>query len=223
MGRLGRMALLLVPLLAAAGGAGAAECPRPPNPAFEVRITKKIAATVYRHDLDHTGIGALFTRSPGTSAPGRGRSVFGLTLAHTATTVAVKSMMAQRGDGAWCTWLTGVDVELAISDQTVYIARDFAENTCQYTTIRNHEDQHVGRNVATLQAFAPAFERAMRQAAQGLSPIVTRQRPGNDLPAPLRLAMRTVERQMEEERYRLNAALDTPENYRRTEAQCPHW
>ena len=226
---LGRMAGLAVAwaVLTGAGPARAGDdggCP--PRPAgLSVAVESTIAPTSYRHDLDRGQLGRLFRRTSAAAAAAqtRDRAVLGLTVVATATTVTARLVTRRRPDGAYCSWLGELRGTLSITSQAVYVARDFTSDSCAYRAIRAHEARHVQVNTETVRAHLDELERSLRAVALSTGPLVSREPPGNVLPAALQQAIDAVQDRMEHQRLTRNAALDTPEIYRATEQLCDTW
>ncbi len=106
----------------------------------------------------------------------------------------------------------------------VFIAAKYRPGSCEYENIRQHEMQHVRiyRNALLNHAGSLQFE--INQAAgtlnqRHLSSPQAQQLAFNTM---VEATARVFNRMMEESR-RLNAPLDTAENYRLEQARCSNW
>jgi hypothetical protein len=211
-------ALALLSLASAAH----AQCPIPPpaarNPS--VRLSVREPKLIYRHDLDLFGLSTYentFERAP------KGWIILGVTRRNEDFSVRTRLFSAPSTDGRTCVYISGVDAILGGADMDVYVAANYPVGSCEYNTVRDHENQHVAINTDVLVSHAPLIGAALRGAVHRLSPMI-----GADL-SPERLngylfeAVRPAFDAMNRELVARNGAIDTPENYRRTSALCKNW
>ncbi|MBY0431083.1 MAG: hypothetical protein K2Q10_07790, partial [Rhodospirillales bacterium] len=126
-------------------------------------------------------------------------------------------------DGSTCLWLAKVDATLSIAEHTVYVAREYNLDSCEYNTIMDHENEHIRVNLAIFQEYAPRLDRELKVAVSRLNPIVAQRANASYATNMLNRAIKPILDEMERERAKRQAVLDTPENYRRTQAMCKRW
>jgi hypothetical protein len=210
-------------LLAFAVGDASAQCPPPLPEARDpaVRFAVLEPKLIFRHDLDLVGLSNF--SSTFESAP-KGWVVLGLTRRNDPLDLHMSTLQMPSLDGRTCYWITALDARLGGPDMDVYVAGNYAPGSCEYNTVLDHESQHVAINQDVLRAYVPPLGRALRAAVHGQFPVVSRTPLA---PAQIsEMVMRSVKPvydQMILELQQKNAALDTPENYRRTALLCKNW
>jgi hypothetical protein len=107
----------------------------------------------------------------------------------------------------------------------VYIASEFQPGTCEYKTVRDHENQHVSTNNATLKEFAPRFRAELEKILSAQQPIFAA-----DVQAATDAALTSVQRRMgaymdqfQHMTAERNAPLDSASNYHETAKLCANW
>lgn len=118
-----------------------------------------------------------------------------------------------------------IGIELAIEDPAkIYIDSRYARGTCNYEVIKAHELQHVDVYVKARAAFAPYFKGVVQNAVNAVLAQATRQSNGDELVREaVREAVDVAFAHMNAEAARVNAGIDSRENYIRTQALCPNW
>jgi len=129
------------------------------------------------------------------------------------------------GAKRYCGSLDRVEVFLGYKDMIVYIAQKYSPNSCHYQSILKHENLHVAIFRETLEDFAPRVKNRLRQAAGRLTPVLasTARQAVNQLKAPMQREMKAMLLEINATLDRANAAIDTPENYNREQANCKNW
>ena len=186
-----------------------------------VRFAVEEPRLIYRHDLDLVGLSNYtntFERAP------RGAIVLGLTRRNDPLSLELQTLQTPSTDGRICYWVTELDARLGGADQEVYVAGNYAPGTCEYQTVLDHESTHVAINQEVLRAYVPILGQALRGAVRQRFPVISRD-PGlaDRMSEMLMASVEPVYDQMIAELRRRNAAIDTPENYRRTSALCRNW
>ncbi|MEO3430695.1 hypothetical protein AAFN88_17710 [Pelagibius sp. CAU 1746] len=217
-------AALLAFLLA--GEAGAASfCTEPPQAA-----AVEVGATAPQVEVDH-GYSRKELQWHAAEEYGyehaEGRSVFGLTAGRIRSQLFVHTLTETRRSGQRCVWPSRLVAELAYDEPIkVYVAREYRPGSCQYKAVLAHEMKHVEVLRETLEDYRRRLRAALQQALEkGFFPYTGQD--GELVAARLRryfeVPYRKALTEAERERDRRNAALDTPESYRRTRAACRSW
>ena len=127
--------------------------------------------------------------------------------------------------GAGCYQPVTIDVEIAIvSPARIYIDSRFEKGSCNYEVVKVHELQHVDVAVRVRAAYANFFKAVVQNAVNAVLPQATTQRNGEEIvSSALSEALDVGLARMNGESARINAAIDSRENYLRTQALCPSW
>jgi len=127
-------------------------------------------------------------------------------------------------DGRVCVWVTEVSASIGDPVMEVYVAGNYAPDTCQYKVIFDHENTHVRFNLETLRDWLPTVRAALTEAAVHKFPVIYPRPPvADELRDYLLDNIRSVFALMNEDMRKRNATIDTPENYRREHAKCANW
>lgn len=149
----------------------------------------------------------------------------GLTLAELGLSLAVSVRAEKMSDGQFCSQLAAVEATIGYGGFDVYIASEFQRGSCQYTSILDHERQHVVIFQDTLNQYFARFERTLRNAANSAQPVLTR-KPNlatDHFLSELERSVKPLFREFNREKDIKNSALDTPENYAREQDNCVTW
>ena len=175
----------------------------------------------YHHDVDLFGLPKLEHHS---ERPPAGSVLLGLTKLSDHWSMGTRGAAVKLPDGRICFWLTRIDALLGDPTMNVYVAAEYAPDTCEYKTILDHENTHVRFNLETLRDWMPTVKAALTEAARRKFPAIFPGPPTNeDLRYYLADNMQTVFDLMGDDLRQRNATIDTPENYRRTSALCHNW
>jgi hypothetical protein len=106
----------------------------------------------------------------------------------------------------------------------VFIASKYRPGTCEYEAIRQHEMQHVRIYRNSISNYAGRLQFDIKNAVASLSPqqLISAQAQQLSFNKVVEATARVFDQMMEESR-RLNASLDTAENYRYEQARCSNW
>jgi len=214
-------ALLAAAVVAAAvpAGARAESCPAG-DKIPEVKVRTEMAETEYRHDRSRKQLTAI-SQQPGTSK--HGTVTLGLTVPKVGTNWQIG--WETRSDGRrHCAYVTKADVRFAIQSMKVYVAREYRQGSCEYSAVLVHENEHVRLYRTILQSNAPKLEEAIRKELARMGPTMLRD--ANSRPATTERLSGVVQKFVEQmywEFEQANAAIDTPENYKRTHQRCENW
>lgn len=132
-----------------------------------------------------------------------------------------------RRDG-FCVWVDSVNISFSYAQMDVYISNQYPEGSCPYRVILNHENQHVAIDQRVLARYRTVIERALRKSRY----IPTKARPMSVvsinngkaiIDARLNRIVNPILEAYKKEIIRENGRIDTPANYRRTQALCNNW
>ncbi|MFN3077193.1 MAG: hypothetical protein ABT940_09995 [Alphaproteobacteria bacterium] len=207
-----------------AGAAPPPACARQPPGPVGVTLSVDYGHVTFNHQLGQLQIHRLYLQD-GMPSPGVHGMAVGLTRIVANVEFQTRVVTVPSGDGRYCAWLTGVDARLRYADTNVYVDRRYPEGSCEFHSIADHERQHVVINRATLDRFAPRVRTELEAAVRRINPIVVdRIEQARDFPGTLlQQELDPVLRAFNQERERVNAKIDTPENYRRTLTRCTDW
>ena len=180
-------------------------------------------APVYNNSLNIDGIRALFREHTGT-VNGPHQRALGVTYALTSFSLRGSTVVKQVR-GGYCIYVESVEAVFGWKHMDVYIASEFQPGTCEYRTIRDHENQHVGANNDTLKEYAPHFRAALEQALAGQQPIFSTAMPPNG-DASFEVIQRRMSGYLEQFQTLMatrNAPLDSASNYGETAKLCSNW
>jgi hypothetical protein len=131
------------------------------------------------------------------------------------------------GDG-FCVWVDSVDVSFSYAQMNVYVSSQYPEGTCPYEVILKHENQHVAIDERVLSKYRTRIEWALKRSRG----IPTKARPmsvismnnGKAVIAErLNRVVDPILKAYQKEIIKENGKIDTPTNYRRTQALCNNW
>jgi len=185
-----------------------------------VHVTARVPSVTLDHGLSGSEIAARATAA--TAAERAGHTEATLRLDASKSTAAG---VATHGSQPF--WVTSVDVAPTFHSITVYIAREYAEGSCEYRETLRHEMEHVGVDRALLEEYAGRM-----RAALVFSALPTRTYPlmvgstaeGEDRTnALVRGTLEPIYNGLRRRLHEANAALDTPERYAPVYARCHHW
>ncbi len=213
-------AITLVALLGTAGAAAAA-CPAPDEDP-RVRVVIRAPETEYRRDQDRA---SLTTMGRDDLVLSHHQQALGLTVSGFVSRIEVQSWVSPRPDGGVCAGVQSVDAVLEIPEMTVFVASEYRRGSCQSRAITGHENQHVTRTRGLLRPHGRRLKRGLAEAAAAVSPVVAAHpRQAEDrIQASLHAALQTVMRDLDAERRRVNAEIDTDDAYRRVLRSCRNW
>jgi hypothetical protein len=216
-------AVVILVLVLLPAWAAAETCPPPgvdvPEPSVE--LSTGVADTVWHNDASRRDI----TDMAG-NAPAEGMYDTGLTRTGTQLRLNPEVWWVELGDGRSCLGLGRVEADWRMEQVEVDIAAEYAPGSCQYRVVHDHESQHVALTRRTFDAHFPRMRARLAEAVRAVRPRIVAGEPevaGRALSEQLMAVARPVLEAYDRERARVNAAIDTPENYRRTSALCDTW
>ena len=194
-------------------------------PAGLVQVITRPVQVRYIHDLSTARIGSMRREKfhyKGMHNPG-------ITLAeHELKTDYQIGGIRRTHAGPYNVWAETIRLDFSYIRMDVYISSQYAEGTCPYKVIREHENQHVAINTALLARYKDLMERALLSDAN----IPTRAHPlrvtslsmGKSLiAARINRTINPLYQRFKRSLLAENGRIDTPENYRRAQARCREW
>lgn len=219
------LALGLVVLATAAVPASARTICRAQNaaPGVELRIDQGQVTLNNGHSREQLKTLPGQRRPP--SALGAMWHPVGLTVTERQFSMRVQVRAVRVSQGRYCGHLTKATARIGYDKLIVYIARKYRPGSCHYRSILEHENRHVAVFRDTLAKYADRVERRLKRVAGELRPVLadTADKTAQLLQNALQRELKPLFREMDRETDRLNATLDTPQNYRREQARCNGW
>jgi len=154
----------------------------------------------------------------------QGWHTVGLTTAELTFAIRV-SISAAPNNAGFCGWVTAVDASLGFDVIDVFVASRYRPGSCQFQTIKRHEDRHVGVFRTALDHHASDFRNALRQATLSLGAVqkATANQAADHLKRLLTKRMRPIFQRIDNDIDRANASIDTRETYENDMARCSSW
>jgi hypothetical protein len=190
-----------------------------------VHFTSSVVPANYIHDHSTAQIGNLRHQHfhfHGAHTPG-------LTISDAKMTTDYRmESLHYPGSGVYQVWAKEINVDFSCTRMDVYISSQYGEGSCPYKVIRDHENMHVAINTRTLQKYAYLMKQALLAypnfPTQDHPWKVSSQSQGqSDLKKMLSGIIDPIYHQYAGEVPRANSRIDTPENYRKTQALCQDW
>jgi hypothetical protein len=132
------------------------------------------------------------------------------------------------GSRVYQAWATRINVDFSYIRMDVYISSQYGQGSCPYKVIFDHENQHVAINTRTLQKYADLMKQALL-AYPGFPTqahpwkVGSRSQARSNLKKIILGIINPFYHQYAKEVIRANSQIDTPENYRKTQALCQDW
>lgn len=207
------IAILLALAVMAIGPAGAN--PGPPKGPVTVTLIKEPVRI--DDSLSHRKIRSRWQ----CQHPGAEGLYLGLSMATVGTRLRYQVFL-QRVAGGVAGGVASVDIELSLSDRTVYIAKELPADSCPYGETRKHEMRHVAIDDDALRQFRIRLQRRMQQKVAEMGMI--RGRDQTRVVAGIRAALETaLDAEMaflEQTRQSRHAAFDSVDEYNRMTNIC---
>ncbi len=199
-------------------------CPGRDRP-VQVTLETRFDPARVNHSLPIERINALYRQTEGDATVRGGERAVGLTRTRSEFRFQTRTEMFQRADGRYCVYLRKVEASLSQVDTTIYVAREYPRDSCNYKVIYEHEKIHVGVYFFTQQDYADRLRTLLGRLVRGVNPriVANREQARTIHAGAIEGGVAGLLDAMEAERKRKNAALDSPENYARERAKCPAW
>ena len=151
----------------------------------------------------------------------------GLTVAKLDVSIESKPSIKEQL-GQICVGISEVNIEMRYPKLTVYIDKKYAPSSCEYQTIKEHENYHVAVAQQALTFFRRDIEDAAAKALSRMSPKLVYSR--NDIPPAVTKQVNTITAAIQpvvdhinKKLVEKNQAIDTKEMYQQTTAVCKNW
>ena len=130
--------------------------------------------------------------------------------------------------GQICVGIEEIDVEVGYESLIVYIDKKYAPSSCEYQTIKEHENYHVQVAQQAIPFFKPDIEKTVTQAVSKQVPRIVYSQNDvkpllNQMVASVVDDVQPVLKHISNKLAEKNAAIDTAEMYEATTAVCKNW
>ncbi len=213
----------IVILAFAATPAMAARCDVLGN-SVQVSVKTNAGKVVYRTAHGRSDLNAIQQRHGGNRGAIAGHPL-GLTLAQFQIDMLTKVKILSLGPNQHCAALAAVEVTLSFEDFQVYIDRRYAQGSCEYRAILDHENQHVRFFRNSLDRYQWEVRGVVEDAARRIPPIIVA-RPNNApglLQAKVKQMIQPTINRLNRAADAANAAIDTPGSYASIQRRCTNW
>jgi hypothetical protein len=121
-------------------------------------------------------------------------------------------------------WISGIHLVLAYRNPEVYIAGRYPKESCEYRAVLEHEGEHVAADREVVKTFAEKMQSALRAGDwptyKNPHPVSSMEAGRAQAAARLEEIIRPLFEELKEQRRQARLALDSDENYRRTQRRC---
>ncbi|MCI0404422.1 MAG: hypothetical protein L0212_13035 [Acidobacteria bacterium] len=163
-------------------------------------------------------------KASGAKPPGGATYMNGFTRLVLEVATRLETGMRTTVRGEKSVWVEGVEVRLSYSAVEIFIPREYAEGSCPYDVVLEHEREHVARDRTLLEDFVARVEKGLKRAELptaarplgGLTEEEGKRRIEEALEKTLKPSLDELKRKREEAR----AALDTRKNYEALRRRC---
>ncbi|GEM_PF-2082160 len=206
------LALLALPMTARAQGG---DCPAAPDPDVRLDVAASAPAVVRNRTM------AELREVAGAVEH---KIALGLYAARLRARLDVQFRYRMRA-GTACLWVQGARIVVELDERTIYLARELAGDECRTRVALAHEREHARIDDRIIDRHLPQVRRAVAQAIERIGVVgpidadeieAEQARIGAELNRAFRQQMANLEKQRE----RAQAAIDTPESYRKAAGQC---
>ena len=150
--------------------------------------------------------------------------LLGVTVINPKFAISGKGQTLRHGNVS-CVYFTELKAMWGWDSMSVYVAREFAEDSCAYRAVMDHENQHVAVHNQAIEDFAPLAREAMERAIRAMGPVVSTDpnRAFDLMMNDINARVQPIVREFNAFNLRRNGALDTPESYAAVSARCTDW
>ena len=216
-------------VLAVVGGclgqapAAAANTCAPARKPITLDFATKSRAPIYNNRLTVSGIRNLFA-TRGQPLGGLHEKALGVTYVETMFSLQGAVNIKPTGRG-FCVYLDRVDAAFGWDRMEVYVASEYKPGSCEYRTVLDHENQHVGINQAVLRETAPRVRAALEGILREQQPIYMNSADGGADRAltAIQNRMNGVLDNFQQAMATGNGGIDTASNYNAIGEMCSEW
>ena len=197
----------------------AADCPET-DPS--VTVTARHVDAVVRNDRTERDLDAMSGVAAATTGS-HGRAL-GLTTSRLGYRIDL-DVTAGGTDGEVCVSATALMVEIAYTDTTIDVVRQYPPWSCQYEAIMDHELEHVRINHDTLNRYLGSIEQRVREELAAAFPVraASIEAGQNAGAARIQATLDSAISVMVSDRDERHRRLDSGDSYAATAARCPEW
>ncbi len=217
----GGAALGILLLLAEVAPVRAASCPPAEDPA-KLTLNSTFGPVQYDFSRSRDGIAQLLRRT-GLSALG-GQAV-GLTNTEFQFRYSIGFRVQQVDRNRYCGTLTNLDLEIGYGTVTVYVNSAYPPGSCARRVTLDHEKEHVALYREGFERFVPELKRHAEAFTASARPVLfaTQGSIKAHFEQQFNAHLRPLIERFNQRQERANLAIDTRDNYRRTQALCETW
>ncbi|MEM7226523.1 MAG: hypothetical protein AAF495_26365 [Pseudomonadota bacterium] len=203
--------------------AEAAKCSAPSTKP-KIHLRMKYAEPTYVQDRNTAGMRNVINDIQGyTSGPWH--LPLGLTIANFGTSYQTQMTYRKAKGGGYCVALSEATITVGYEDMTIYLSRDYAEGSCEFDAILEHELEHVAINEGVLRSYKTKFQEALKRVLRSKRVIFVhrKQEARSAYLLEFQRQFEPVARKMMRARDQKNAKIDTRASYERVHAKCSNW
>ena len=211
--------VLAASLLFAAAPAAAQDCAPQDGYGYDVDVTIELPEVRLDRGLSRAQLGDMMIHGPD-------QRILGVTASNLAVSRVARYLTYPVAAGH-CFWVGRVDITLRYENLDIYIAREYAPDSCAYRAILEHEKQHVGIARKNIQRYVPRIKstlasllipkwRKPKLVASMAAGEAEMERIFDQLMAPIHREIDTV-------LVREQGKIDTPQSYDRVRRKCKKW
>jgi hypothetical protein len=198
-------------------------CATPPPPAVEMEFIN--TPPVERNDLSGQQLGGFHISTTFAKSHNEVFTVGGLTVSDFSPSYFVDFAVPADPVSGWpCLSVKGVRIKVNYAP-TVYVASEFRNGGCRYSTTLQHEVRHVNTDIITFNEFLPVLRQAVQDAANGIGAVgplkpenIIRER--DKMVDRLKAALEAKAGEIEKIRFNRQQAIDTRQEYLRLSSLC---
>lgn len=185
---------------------------------IKIHIELDTGRVVYNHSLSKTE----FQKVSPVPIP---NNISGLTLLNLERSMRGKAHIRPEGN-RYCIGVEEIEFHMGYEEIEVLIDKKYPVDSCPYRVIKEHENYHVAVAQEGLAFFKKDIEAALQKATQNIRPeyAYSAQRAEQIMSKQLQQILQRIEpllNHIQKKANEKNAAIDTPDSYRKTTSLCP--
>ncbi len=124
-----------------------------------------------------------------------------------------------------CVTMNAIQLEYGFGRTPVLIDRRYRPGSCEYAAIYNHEIEHIRIMNTKGQSYFYWLKQQVALQTRSIKPTLTKRPKGTQrwMAGQVKKIASGLIKQMNHNLSLAHAAIDTPANYKRTQAQCSGW
>ena len=153
------------------------------------------------------------------------RHTVGVTFTEVGFSIQASAEGVQRRLGGFCVYLTEVEADFGYGLHEVHITREYSTDSCEYSVILDHENEHVSINRQLVRLYAPRFRQRLETILRGMQPeFAPSVRVGLDRAlAKVRQQISPFLNEFSQRASYENGSIDTPASYAALQNACEFW